>query len=371
MNFLKDLFSSKKEEFIKPEVLLEENSPNCPITAIVEQDNRVAYLYLWGPENSSFGTKSCWIRNLKEAPAQKEVNLIQKGIPPMLPKQFCKFPLGQEKLSKENLHLVWLEEGDGVALFEKEELLAIIPSWGGFGDFFGYARDCKGQGDFSWEISDNNILRQRIADSLEFQHEWDTEMNPFQKNQPIILNHYKEIFGKSVNYYAIDGNEWPPKGLYVRNGESKTVFATVGLSLIPQPVVEMYAENRFDVNRIELGLILNAPLTENHIQEMANYISGQADIPWKNITFLGEGHTISCPSLHSEIYTNVILTSNINIYPKVGLDNYRGSQIIFLWMAPISEKERQEVINNGSKELLEKLNYIGEQIFSLDRAEVI
>jgi hypothetical protein len=54
------------------------------------------------------------------------------------------------------------------------------------------------------------------------------------------------------------------------------VFATVGLSLVPMPAVEMYTENRFDLNRIELGIILNTPFTEKDIQQMAEWIRGQS-----------------------------------------------------------------------------------------------
>src|SRR5688500_9658010 len=101
MSFFKNLFTSKKEEPEQPgqlEVLLEDRCHSCPITAIVEQDNRVAYFYLWSEKIEKFGTKSCWIRNLKQAPDQRESDLMNKGVPPMLIKANCKFPAGQERL---------------------------------------------------------------------------------------------------------------------------------------------------------------------------------------------------------------------------------------------------------------------------------
>lgn len=289
MSFFKKLFSSKEKEFQKAEILIEEQSPTCPITAVVEQDNRVVYFYLWGDEKTNFGVKSCWVRNLKKAPEQVEKKLMEKGIPPMLPKQFCKYKEGQEKLNGNDLKIIWTEEGDSAGLLLKNEIIAIIPIWGGQNGFYGYAIDCVGQANFAWELKESNVFLDRIYKSEQYWNSWDNELNPFQIHQPLILKSYEEAFGKQDKYFAIHGNVWPPKGLYLKKGESKTIFATVGLSLIPMPTVEMYTENRFESNRIELGIILGSVFSDKEIQEMAEWISGQSSIPWENITFLGEG----------------------------------------------------------------------------------
>ncbi|WP_282135657.1 suppressor of fused domain protein [Seonamhaeicola maritimus] len=371
MNFFKKIFSTKYNKFQKAEVLLKEQSPSCPITAIVEQDNRVAYFYLWGPENSNFGVKSCWIRNLKEAPIELEKKLMDKGIPPMLPKEFCKYPEGEEKLDENDLKIIWTEEGDSAALLVKDEIASIITIWSGQNGFFGYAKNCLGKGNFAWELTESNAFVKRIKKSREYWSSWKNDLNPFQTQQPIILKAYDESFGNHDKYYAIDGNKWPPKGLYLRIGESKTIFATVGLSLVTMPMVEMYSENRFDSNRIELGIILDSVFSQKDIQQIAEWISGQSAIPWDNITFLGEGHTINFKPFNSTKFNSVVLTNAIDILPKPELDDYRESKINFFWMVPISEKERNEIMNNGSEEILTKLNKIGDKVFSLKREEVI
>jgi hypothetical protein len=371
LSFLRNIFSSKKKEFQKAEVLLEEKSPSCPITAIVEQDNRVVYFYLWGSENSNFGVKSCWVRNLKEAPNKQEKSLMDKGIPPMQTKNHCKFPEGQEKIEKNDLSIIWLEEGDAAALLLKGEIISIIPSWAGQDGFYGYPLDSMGESDFAWELSDSNEMYNRIEKSKEFWNSWNLDINPFNIQQPLILDSYDKTFGKHDKYYAIDGNEWPPKGLYLRRGESKTVFATIGLSLIPMPAIEMYTENRLYLNRIELGIILDSTFKDKDIQQMAEWISGQSAIPWDNVTFLGEGHTINFKPFNSSKFNFVILTNRLDILPKSEIENYRDSKINLLWMVPISEKERQNIIDNGSDIVIDKLNEIGEKIFSLEREEVI
>lgn len=364
------LFSRKGKEPEKPEVLLSLRSHSCPITAIVEQDNRVAYFYLWG-DTEQFGVKSCWIRNLSEAPKQREEKLMNKGIPPMMPKAYCKHPEGQAKLNKEDLEIVWLEEGDGAALLERGAIVAIIPAWSGQSDFSGYARDCIGTGDFAWELGAQNEMPARIASAREFFNSWHATVNPFQTLQPELLSIYEEIFGKSDRYFAIDREEWPPKGVYLQVGERRIVFATVAVSLRPQPAAEMYVDNRNNVNRIELGLIVNTGLAEERIKEIASWISGQTNIPWDNITFLGEGHTINFDAFQSPTLHAVLLTSKLDKLPEVALPDYRGSVTNFLWMVPISARERDKIMADGSESVIPLLNQIGEEIFNLDRQQVV
>ncbi|SEA03209.1 suppressor of fused domain protein [Bizionia paragorgiae] len=371
MNFFTKLFSSRSKALQKAQVLLEVQSPTCPITAIVEQDQRVAYFYLYGPEHLKYGIKSCWIRNLKKAPIKLETQLMNKGIPPMLPKAFCKFPEGQEKLDPKDLKVLWTEEGDAAALSLNDEVIAIIPSWSGQNGFYGYARDCKGEGNFAWELDKSNSFLDRIDQSQVYWESWDDSVTPFQKQQPEILKAYDLAYGKHDKYFAINGDTWPPRGLFLKQGEAVNLFATVGLSLLPMPVVERFAENRFKTNRIELGMILNGVLSEKDMQKLTEWISGQASIPWDNITFLGEGHTISFKPLDSMRFNTVVLTNSLDIFPKVKLERYRKSVVNFLWMVPISERERDHIINKGSAHVLEQLNAIGNEVFSIERDEVI
>ncbi|WP_343696003.1 suppressor of fused domain protein [Flavobacterium sp.] len=336
----------------------------------MEQDNRTAYFYLFG-DNEDFGMKSCWIRNLTKAPEEIEVKLMEKGIPPMLTKEFCKFPEGQESLNKKNLEIVWMEEGDGAALLENGEILCVIPSWGGDRGFCGYARDCNGQGGFAWELSEDNEIRKRINNAISFIKEWNEEVNPFQSLQPQILDYYEDIFGESEKYYAIDNSDWPPKGLYVYEGTEKIVFATVAVSLRPQPKVEMYYEDASKVNRIELGIILKSGLTNDEINNIASLISGITAIPWDYITFVAEGHTVEFETIASEKFKYAVLTNKLKLLPEMNVPAFGNSHTNFLWIVPVSDKEWKMMKESGSKVILDKLDTIGEEIFSLERQEVV
>lgn len=363
-------FKSNKSKIEEPKVLLTVRSHSCPITAFVEQDNRTAYFYLQG-DHEDFGVKSCWIRNLAEAPQEIEEKLMEQGVAPMLTREFCKFPEGQEALNEDNLEIIWLEEGDGAALLENGEILCVIPSWSGSEGFQGYARDCVGTGYFAWELSEENEMHKRVADTAAFFEAWTKEPNPFGLQQPEILNYYDEIFGQSDKYFAIDEPDGIPKGLYVLEGSEKCVFATVAVSLRPQPKVEMYYENPDQANRIELGTILKSGLTNEQVNNVASLISGITAIPWEYITFLAEGHTVEFQTNISEKYKYAVLTSKLKVLPKMSLTGFNNTNVCFLWIVPVSEREWQVMKESGSQAVLSKLDDIGEEIFNLDREEVV
>ncbi|MEM6806826.1 MAG: suppressor of fused domain protein [Bacteroidota bacterium] len=371
MKFFKKIFSSNQRDFSDPEILLEENSPLSPITAVVEQDERVAYFYLWGPEGSRFGMKACWIRNLSQAPTKRDEAALKASMPPMLPAAHCKFPQGQEKLKKDKLRIVWLEEGDGAALYEGNKLLAAIPSWGGMGGFSGYARDCIGQNELAWEFSVENVFPDRVKRAEEFWASWDKENNPFAQYQSEFMQLYEEYFGESDTYFALDGEQGPPKGLYVRKGEQKFVFASLGMALFPMPQVEMYTERPGEIHRIELACMLSKGIKEEDVQSMANYFGGQTSLPWDQITFLGEGHTILFPLGEDSGFSAVLLTNTLSVLPKVELPDYRSSKVNLLWMIPITEAERKYALEKGSESLKKKLDKLGDEVFSLERKSTI
>ncbi|MCP2026228.1 hypothetical protein L1276_001372 [Flavobacterium sp. HSC-32F16] len=364
------LFNRNSNKIEKARVVLELRSPSCPITAIVEQDNRTAYFYLYG-DHEDFGVKSCWIRNLSGAPIDIEEKLMEKGIPPMLTKEFCKFPEGQKTLDESNLEIVWLEEGDGAALLENGEILSVIPSWSGNGGFYGYARDCKGSAPFSWELTEDNEMHDRVKRAAEFLASWNEERNPFEFLQPEILNYYDDTFGESNRYFAIDNSEWPPKGLYLHESKEKTIFATVAVSLRPQPKIEMYYENPNEKNRIEMGFILQSEIENKHINSIGSCISRITAIPWDFVTFLAEGHTVEFQTGISEKFNYAVLTNKLKVLPKIKLADFRGANVNFLWIVPISLRERNEMIESGSEGVLAKLDNIEDEIFNLKREEVV
>ncbi|WP_427875560.1 suppressor of fused domain protein [Flavobacterium sp. MMS24-S5] len=154
-------------------------------------------------------------------------------------------------------------------------------------------------------------------------------------------------------------------------GKEKTVFATVAVSLRPQPKVEMYCENPNEVNRIELGVILKSGMTNEQVNDVAGLVSGITMIPWDYITFLAEGHTVEFQTSISEKFKYAVLTNNLKVLPQMKFPGYADSNVTFLWIVPVSERELEEMKESGSQSVLNELDKLGEEIFNLNRNEVV
>lgn len=274
------------------ETLLFERSPFDNLDAIVEQDGRVVYLYLSGSEE--FGVRACWVRNLVPGPLALSQAELQQGLPPVLPRLHCHANQPGPVPQAEALRVVWFTEGNGVALFEGDALLAVIPPWSGTSGFHGYARDCASENEICWPMPEIGALQERIALAKQTWETWSTG-TPFAQLQPLQLARYAERFGPSSKYFAIDGQKFPPRGLGVFRSESATTLATVGMSLLPQPNVEMAVEDARLKRRIELALRVpdraGQPADEAELLRLASHLSGLASVPWKRWTWFGQQHT--------------------------------------------------------------------------------
>lgn len=352
---------------MKPKILIESQSPMCPIRAFVEQDDNVAYFYLFS-KNENFGLKSCWLRNIAQTPQEISLEDMQNGIPSLLNAEYCT-QQSNEPLKSNELEIIWFEECDGAALLERGEILAIIPSWSGSKDFWGYSRDCKGDSKLCWGLGtpETNVLFRRVKRSINYWKLWNGDL--WSKVQNKYLNTLENKFGKSKNYYAIDGGNWPPKAL-VRFFNQKHILCTMGLSLIAQPKIE-----DDNLKRIELAISLDPSYSEEDIKKLGVYISGQSSLSWNQITWLGDGHTLSCDCLPESKYGSefkyVFLIKNFDNEYDIKFDSFLGDNINVLWMIPITENEKKYAIEHGSNKLKEKLNENNVSLLFKDRKEVV
>ena len=285
----------------EPETLLFERSPYGSLDAMVQQDGRTAYLYLHSPNNSSFGTRAVWLRNFSRGPLVVSPTELQQGVPPMLPRTHCRHPDGQAPLQSEDLRLVWVEEGNGVALYEDDELLAVLPPWSGLDGFSGYARDCRSEHHLCWPLPQSEHLQLRLSRARQFWKQWESA-NPFAAYQQRWLNHldlHMDPAGwQQGAYFAMDQGQWPPRGLQTYVGEANSsdeaILVTVGLGLTAMPCVELALDDPSKARRIELAVRLGAGSRhelEDSLPRVASWISGLARYPWEHITWIGHGHT--------------------------------------------------------------------------------
>ena len=341
------------------DVVLEEPGPNGNIMAVVEQDERVAFFYLFTAPDVEWGMRSCWVRNLRSAPSTLAVEDMLEGRPPMLPAKSCTHPDGAKPLELEHLRVVWFEEGDGAALLENDQVLAIIPWWGGEAGFQGYARDCIFESELCWPLGsrDENALYERVERADQWWQQWNQDDDPWRQLQPMILDCYEKQLGKESNYYAIDGDQWPPRGMVRIPHDAGTILATVGMSLRPMPRMPGHDGPNPPATRVELALALGAEFSDTEVINAGQYLSGQAGYPWAFYTWFGEGHTLPCswvPNAGTEFPWALITKQPAGRSP-IELPMYRDDTIELLWLVPITEHERQWAVDQSSSLLLEKL----------------
>ncbi|CEH28829.1 Suppressor of fused protein (SUFU) [Aneurinibacillus migulanus] len=364
---------------MESKTLIEEQSPLCPIVAFVEESNQCVYFYLMEhPDSEARRFRTVWVRNYGEAPDDiSSVEDMRSGLPPRLPASFCAHPDGAEKLSPEKLEIVWFEEGDAAALLYEEDVLAVIPGWGGNDEYPGYARDCIGMAPYGMPLGDpsENVLFKRVEQARQFWQSWDEESWP--QLQASLLQAIENSLGKHTKYYAIDGGSWPPRAMITIEQGDITYVVTVGVSLVPQPVVEQYTEEPEKHRRIELALALPTVLLQQNEQGILQYISGLPNIPWQQITWIGHGHTINSDQFSGdEEFTAILLVQSPEHAPHIPFASYRGDDISLLWMVPITEAEHEYAMQNSSMKLLQKAKettadslwlFDGQAKFSLSR----
>jgi len=177
-----------------------------------------------------------------------------------------------------------------------------------------------------------------------------------------MLRSLESVLGRHSKYFAIDGGAWPPKALVQFNCPTQTVLVTIGMSLRPQPAVENAVTEPKDMRRIELAVCLPASTSQETVNAVAQYISGQSGFPWHAYTWLGSGHTMPADvfvQLSANRFGFALLTNQMPELPSLHLRTFRGDPVSILWFLPISESERTFAMNNGSQSLLRRLAEAG------------
>ena len=334
-------------------IILEDMSPDNTLQAVVEEDTGVVFFYIWGGRDSSFGVRSCWVRNLLPAPEQAWGKDIPSGKAPPLPRKHCKHPDGAPPLISERLRVVWFEQGDGAALLEGDDILAVIPGWSGQDGFNGFARDCNGTSELCWELEKGNVLSEQVHSALDFWKAWDSSPTPWERVQQSVIESVEKSVGAHKKYFAIDRGEWPPMGLLQISVPGGTAFVTVGVSLRPQPSVDGYVDEPSLYRRIELGMCVGGDLGQAQLNKIGGYVSAQTHFPWSLFTWLGPGHTINCNLFPG--FSSVVLTPQPLGAPPVKLASFRGDPVTLLWMIPITEPELRFAMDNSSEALLSQM----------------
>ena len=346
------------------EVLVFETSPYGNLDAIVQHDGRVVYFYLnsqAADSNQAFGTRACWVRNLQPGPYVLNEDEMRQGIAPLLPRTHCKSLESGKLPCPDDLKIVWLEEGNGAALLERNavdqenfETLAVIPPWSGIDNFLGYAAECAAESPLCWPLPINPKLQQRIDRADEFWHAFASQPDPFTRLQTELLGVYDAHFHEQKNppadeknYFSIDGGKFPPRGLIHLKKKDKQVLATVGMSLCPQPAVEMFSQDPTNQRRIELAIELDQDADDALIKKASEAISSLAGYPWRQFSWLGHGHTCQFAGVLPDTDSVLLVSDQIlNAANPLRLPRFRDDPVQLHWLLPLSQSHQQALAKN-------------------------
>jgi hypothetical protein len=342
-------------------VLLDDLSPYGSRRVIVEYNGTTTSAYL---HDKSGALAATWIANHQQAPETVDVARMRAGEAPEMPASHTKHPAGRRPLEASALTAVWLEEGDGVAILENGEPLAVIPGWSDLRKGMpGYSRDIIGQTPFGWSLDDAmEGLGQRISQSAQFWR-WRASAGSWALFQQALLGHLLTRLGPGGGYWDVSGGKTPTVGVSERPAVSArpfTVLTTVGMSGQRMPVVEQTGEGADGRARIELALATTMPSAA-----AARVFLWLGQFPWREVTWLGSGHSIPWyhePSTFPLGGGNeaVLLLDDPSRLPGPEvpkLEGFRSSNepVRWLWIVPINERERQLARERSSASLVTQL----------------
>jgi hypothetical protein len=349
------------DEPAEPIVLLDSVSPYRSRRLVVEFDGRTTSAYLHDSDGPIAAT---WVANHMRAPDAVDVARLRAGVAPEMPAAHTKHPAGREPLEPGALSAIWLEEGDGAAILENGDLLAVIPGWSDLATGMpGYSRDVIGQTPFGWSLDDAlEGLEVRVRQSAQFWR-WRASAGSWHLFQEALLGHLLTRLGPGGGYWDVSGGKTPAVGVSERPplpNRPYTVLTTVGMSCQRMPVVEQTGEGAVGRARIELALATTMPSTE-----AARIFLWLAQYPWREVTWLGSGHSI--PWYH-EPATFPLGGGNEAVLllddparlpgPEVPrLDGFRASNepVRWLWLIPINDRERRLAMQRSSGSLVTQL----------------
>jgi hypothetical protein len=357
--------------------LLEAMNPNGNIQAHVESDGDVVYFYLFHiwQQDEADRVRACWVRNLQTAPSELDAESLRTGNPPLMPAAACAHPDGLTVPAAEDLRVVWFEEGNGAALLERDQLLAIIPPWSGCEGFHGYARDCTAESPLAWPMPETDTLIRRIDRAEQYWRLWDRDEFWSDYRDCMLQAMETHFQRRHEKYYAIDGGNWPPKALLRFDLPDRNVLVTMGAALRPQPNVEMYVEAPSLFRRIELAVAVDPACTDDELHKLGSYLSGQSGYPWSHYTWLGHGHTMPCSatpeSLGGAAFPNVLLCTSLHGIPPLDLPDFQDDPINVLWMLPITPEECRFAEQQGSGPLIDRLSPVVDNMTFRKRDAVV
>jgi hypothetical protein len=350
----------------QPITLLESVSPYGSRRVTVEYDGVTTAAYLHdesGPDSGST-VSATWIANHLPAPAAVDEARLELGRAPLMPAGRTRLPGGRPPLDADTLEALWFEEGDGAAIFENGRPLAVIPGWSDMNRGMpGYSRDIIGQTPFGWSLQDAmEGLAPRLERARSFWR-WRQSADGWGQFQQAVLGHLLPRLGPGAHYWEASAGRQPLVGISERPvvpGRPYTILSTVGMSCQRMPVVEQVLDDPRGYARVELALATTMPPPA-----AARVFLWLATYPWRAVTWFGPGHSVRWHQSAATFplgpeYAGVLLLDEPSalLGPEpVDLSGFvfGGDPVRWLWVVPITERDRQLAKEHGSASLVNRL----------------
>ena len=243
----------------------------------------------------------------------------------------------------------------------------------------GYSRDVVGQTPFGWPLDEAmEGLAPRLERSRAYWR-WRQSASGWNQFQQALLGHLQARIGPGGHYWDSSASEQPPTGVTERPPEPHrpyTILSTVGMSCQRMPVVEQVLDDPSGYARIELAIATTLPSAQ-----AARVFLWLATYPWRAVTWLGPGHSVrwyhepaTFPLGGNEGYGAVLLLDSPGFPPggdaggrapgqalpgpqppDLSGFTFGGDPVRWLWIVPISERDRQLAKEHGSASLVSRL----------------
>jgi hypothetical protein len=281
-----------------------------------------------------------------------------------MPAGHTKHPGGRAPLDPGRLTVLWFEEGDGAAVLEDGQLLAVIPGWSDMTRGMpGYSRDIIGQTPFGWSLDDAlEGLGPRTEQASAF-WKWRDTSGSWGGFQQAVLGHLLSRLGPGAQYWDAAAGKQPAVGISERPaapGRPYTVLSTVGMSCQRMPVVEQVVEEADAYTRIELAMATSLASTQ-----AARIFLWLAQYPWRAVTWFGPGHSVrwyhepGTFPLGGGREAVLLLDDPVGLVgpdvPDLSGFSFGGDPVRWLWVVPITEQERLLAKEHGSASLVSEL----------------
>jgi Suppressor of fused protein (SUFU) len=344
-----------------PGTVLESESPYGSRRLVVEYDGATTSAYL---HDAGAVLGAAWIANHEQAPHSADLSRLNAGQAPLMPAAHTKHPAGRPPLDARTLRALWFEEGDGVAIIEGGQLLAVIPGWSDMARGMpGYSREVIGQTPFGWSLDDAMEGLGPRADRATAFWRWRKQDDSWPSFQRSMLGHLLARLGPGSRYWDVSGGKQPMVGVSERPPTQQrpyTVLSTIGMSCQRMPVVEQAMEDPGACARIELAIATTMPS-----RDAARVFLWLAQYPWRAVTWFGAGHTVrwyhepaTFPLGGGKEAVLLLDDPSALLGPEVpDLTGFSvgGDPARWLWIIPITERERLMAKERGAASLVTQL----------------